>query len=80
MQEKIETILKTTFSPSHIEVINESHLHSGHQDFPDPGHTHFRIIIKATQLENMPLVKKHKLIYHSLASLFENGLHSIVID
>ena len=55
----IEIKLKTKLDPSHLEVINESHLHS-----VEPGReSHVRIVAVSDKFESLNLVKRHQLIY-----------------
>ena len=45
-QSNIERKLKAALTPERLEVINESHLHAGHQaHFDGKGELHFRIKI-----------------------------------
>ena len=48
IQSTIESKLTSAFSPERLAVINESHLHAGHQEhFDGTGETHFRVRIVA---------------------------------
>ena len=50
--DSINSKLATAFNPDHLEVINESHLHAGHQPgFDGGGETHIRIRIVAVRLK-----------------------------
>ncbi|MCL4157275.1 UNVERIFIED_CONTAM: hypothetical protein GTU68_031137, partial [Idotea baltica] len=50
IQAKIEKAL----DPVSVEIVNESHLHAGHQEsFDGSGETHLRIKVVATKFEGM---------------------------
>ena len=42
---KIDEILKESFEPDLLEVIDESELHRGHKGFQEGRQTHFKIVI-----------------------------------
>ncbi len=76
---RIEEKLKTALSPSYLEVIDESYLHKGHVGARPEGETHFRIVIEAEILKNLPSIKRHKLIYEILSEEMKI-IHAISID
>jgi BolA family transcriptional regulator, general stress-responsive regulator len=81
LHDKIETALKAEFSPSHLEVVNESRMHAGHnQEAAATGQTHFRIRITADALTAMSRVNQHRAINTTLAFGFDEGLHALAIE
>ena len=79
MANEIEKVLRNSFTPTILQIQNDSHLHAGHQHFDNPGETHFSIYIEALILNDKSLVQKHKMILKALEPLFLVGLHSISI-
>ena len=81
MQARIEAALNEVFDPQHLEVINESHLHAGHQpEFSGEGETHFRIRIVTQKFENTKLLDRHRQINDVVKSEFDEGLHALAIE
>jgi len=81
LQQSIKTKLEKAFSPQALEVINESHLHAGHQEhFDGTGETHFRIKITASQFASMSRIERHRAITDLLAHEFDTGLHALAIE
>ena len=77
----IEEKMVAEFSPTSLEVINESHLHAGHQPgFDGQGESHIRIRITASAFSNMNRVDSHRAINELLKKEFEAGLHALAID
>ena len=74
----IEQRLQEAFHPSKIEVINESHLHAGHEG-AKTGRGHFALTISATTLESKSRVEQHRLIYAALGDLMQNEIHALRI-
>ena len=63
MAERVESKLRATLTPTHLEVINESHLHSS-----GPGaESHFKVIIVSSVFEGKSLIDQHRLVNAALA-------------
>ena len=69
---KIEHTLSDNFDLSHLEVINESHMHSG----PNTD-SHFKVILVSDEFEDMKLVQRHRRINELLKFELENGVHAL---
>lgn len=77
----IENKLKDAFSPESLEIVNESHLHAGHQEsFDGSGETHLRIKIVASAFEGVGRVDRHRQINALVAEEIAAGLHAIAIE
>lgn len=73
--------LEAEFSPTSLEIINESHLHAGHQEkFDGSGETHLRIKIVSDAFEGMNRIARHRAINEHVAAEIALGLHAIVIE
>jgi len=79
MEETIRVKLETGLSPSHLEVINESHLHAGHQGSPGTGDSHFRLKIVADAFAGKSRVERHRIVNDLLADEFAGALHALAI-
>lgn len=77
----IEQKLAAAFSPQQIEVINESHLHAGHQEhFDGTGETHLRLRIVADAFSGMSRVERHRAINALVADELAGGVHAFTIE
>lgn len=73
--------LEEAFKPQRLEVVNESHLHAGHQEsFDGTGETHLRIRIVADAFCGMSRVERHRAINALAADELAAGLHALAID
>ncbi len=70
----------TALSPKQLDVINESALHSGHAGDDGSGESHWRIVIKASSLDNMSRVARHRAIHSALGKDIIGRLHALAID
>ena len=78
---QIEEKLRAAFDPQSLEVINESHLHAGHQPgFNGQGESHLRIRIVADAFNGMNRVAAHRAINGLMKDEFDAGLHALAID
>ena len=72
VEKKIENTLRDNFQLSHLEVINESHMHSG----PNT-ETHFKVVLVSEEFKDVKLVQRHRKINELLKYELENGVHAL---
>jgi BolA protein len=80
MQNRIETRLRSEFSPATLEVIDESALHAGHGGARPGGETHYRVALVSADFAGLNRVKRHRLIYAALAAEIADGVHALSLD
>ncbi|NTE88881.1 BolA family protein [Agrobacterium rubi] len=81
LRERIENKLNETFSPIRLNVIDESHLHAGHQpDMTGTGETHMRVQIVSNSFSGKSRVDRHRAINALLKPELDAGLHALAID
>ncbi|MGB7286453.1 MAG: BolA family protein [Salaquimonas sp.] len=79
--QSIENKIKAELAPTSVEIINESHLHAGHQEsFDGSGETHLRIKVVCEAFEGMSRVNRHRTINGLVQEEIDQGLHAIAID
>ena len=69
-----------SLSPTQLHVINESALHSGHAGDDGSGESHWRVVIKATQLGDMSRIGRHRAIHSALGKDIIGRIHALAID
>jgi BolA protein len=79
VSQKIYQRLTETFSPSFLEVHDESHQHIGHAGAKEGGH--YAIEISAEIFQDKSLIESHRLIYQALEVLMQanGGIHALRI-
>ncbi len=65
-REIITNILQQALKPTAIIVIDESHLHAGHNDDAKKGGTHFKVTIVSDAFKGKGLVDRHRMVYEAL--------------
>lgn len=82
LQQAMEEKLGATFTPERMEVINESHLHAGHQGgaMDGTGETHFRVRLVSTAFAGKSRVDRHRAINEVLAAELAGGVHALALE
>ncbi len=74
---KIEKILKDTFQPQFLEVIDDSAKHAGHAGAKEGGH--YNVTIVSSAFEGKKLIDRHRMIYEALKPV-KNLIHALAIQ
>jgi BolA protein len=75
-QQMIEKKLQESFSPLHLEVIDESHNHS----VPEGAESHFKVVLVSDSFAGEKLIQRHRRVNQVLAEeLSEGGVHALAL-
>lgn len=73
--------LSERFQPERMDVINESHLHAGHQPgFTGSGETHFRVRIVSAAFAGLSRVERHRALNEVLKPEIDAGVHALALE
>ncbi len=75
----IEQRLKEIFSPTFLQVIDDSHRHSKHKG-RDENKGNYEIIICSQSFDNNNRIQQHKMIYQALDDLMKTHIHALKIN
>ena len=78
--QRIHDILQKNFTPSKLDIINNSHQHAGHSSSPGTGESHYHIIISSQDFRSKSRVEIHRMINKLLKEEFDQGLHALSIE
>ncbi|PSN35842.1 BolA-like protein [Blattella germanica] len=67
--------LANNFQPAHLEILNESYMHN----VPSGSETHFKVIVVSEKFNDVPLIKRHRMINEILKNELQNGVHALSI-
>ena len=76
IQSSIHQKLSESFKPIFLDVINESYMHN----VPENAETHFKVVVVSDCFENLPLVKRHRMVNDALRTELANGVHALSIQ
>jgi BolA protein len=73
IQERLEKL-----NPLSLTIIDESHLHVGHEGAKG-GASHFALQIVSAQFSGLSLIKRHQLVYAQLKDYIPHEIHALKI-
>jgi len=73
----IEQALRDALAPTAIEVDDDSHLHAGHAGAREG--RHYTVRLTSARFSGLSRVARHRLVYDSLGSLADQGVHALAI-
>jgi BolA protein len=74
-KQRIEDKLRSELSPLHLEVTDESHMHS----VPEGAESHFKVLIVSDRFAEQKLVGRHRLVNRLLGDELGSGLHALAL-
>jgi BolA family transcriptional regulator, general stress-responsive regulator len=80
MTDTIHARLTAQFSPTHLEVVDESASHHGHAGWREGGETHFRVRIATRNFDGMSRVAQHRAVMDALAAELKSSVHALAIE
>lgn len=75
IQSTIESKLRSALQPLHLEVVNESHLHS----VPPGSESHFKVIVVSERFAGLSLLEQQRLVNSILADELRSGVHALAM-
>lgn len=75
MGQQVRKRLLEKFNPSHLEIINESYMHS----VPKGSETHFKVIVVSDAFKGWSLIQKHRGVQECLQDEMKTGIHALSI-
>jgi BolA protein len=76
--ERIRAALEGAFAPMELEIVDESHLHVGHDGARD-GKGHFRVKIVAAKFQGRKPLECHRMIFEALGTMLSSDIHALSV-
>ena len=74
IQNELEAIISTAFAPEHIELVNESYMHS----VPAGSESHFKLVLVSEQFAGVRSVARHQKVYAVLGDMMQK-IHALAL-
>lgn len=74
MQQQIEDKLTSAFSPTHLEVVNETHMHN----VPANNESHYKVTLVSDKFADLMLIKQHRLVNAELKTELD-AIHALAL-
>lgn len=68
----IENAMQAAFQPVHLQVLDESHMHSRGQE------THYKVVVVSEQFAGLNAVKRHQKVYAAMGELMQQ-VHALAV-
>ena len=78
--ETIEKKLTDAFTPKHLDIEDQSHLHAGHAGAREGGQSHFKVEIVADAFAGKSRLERQRMIYAVLAEEIEGPVHALALS
>lgn len=77
--EEMQELLEASFSPSALEIINDSAHHAGHAGDDGSGESHFTIVIEAAAFTDMTRLARQRAVIAALGDIVGQRVHAVAI-
>lgn len=77
ISDSIRTKLTDAFSPSRLEVVDDSARHAGHAGARPGGESHFNVVIEAQAFAGQSKVARQRQVYGALGDLLAGPVHAL---
>lgn len=78
--DEIKSNLTLEFSPTLLEVEDQSEAHRGHSGFQEGGESHFHVIIRAAAFADMSRVNRHRAVNAAIGKDVIGRIHALSLD
>lgn len=78
--ERIKNELNTAFTPSALEVRDDSHKHKGHVGHRPEGETHFHVRIVSESFTGQNRVQRQRGVYKVLKAELDERVHALSLE
>ncbi len=76
---EIKSRLERELSPTHIDIVDESHLHAGHAGAAS-GAGHFNVTIVSDKFTGKSAIQRHRMVYLAVNDLMPSEIHALSIQ
>ena len=80
VRDTIAEKLSVKFTPTHLEVIDESEKHRGHGGYREGGETHFRVRIASPEFIGKSRLAQHRAVMEALNAELKGGVHALAVE
>ena len=77
---RLEAILRQNFSPTRLNIQDDSAHHAGHAGATAAGETHYTVTIVSTLFTGLNRVERSRMVNAALTEEFATGLHALSMN
>lgn len=80
VQQEMERLLKEAFSPTRLDVVNDSDKHAGHSGDDGSGESHFTVVIEAPAFADKSRLERQRMVNRALGDIPGERVHALAIQ
>ena len=80
VQQEMERLLTDAFSPTLLDVVNDSASHSGHAGDDGSGESHFTVVIEAPAFAGKSRLERQRMVNQALGDIPGERVHALSIQ
>lgn len=80
VQQEMERLLTEAFSPTRLDVINDSAKHRGHAGDDGSGESHFTVVIEAPAFAGKSRLERQRMVNRALGNIPGERVHALAIQ
>lgn len=77
---EIHERLQAAFSPSDLQVEDDSERHRGHAGYQEGGESHFNVRIRSQAFEGQTRIARHRAVHAALGPDLVGRIHALSLD
>lgn len=70
--------LEDALAPQDMEIVDESHLHAGHEGAKSGG-GHFNVTVVSSAFDGKSLMQRHRMVYEAMGDAMKHEIHALSI-
>jgi BolA protein len=78
--DRLRAVLAAAFTPTLLEIVDDSAKHAGHAGAAAGGQTHYTVRMHAAAFAGQSRVARSRAVHQVLAPEFESGLHALSLS
>jgi BolA protein len=80
VEDEIRQRLEAAFSPSRLEVVDESEQHRGHAGYREGGQSHFRVSLSSQAFSGQSRIARHRAVHGALGPELIGRIHALALE
>jgi len=77
--ERMKTKLTDAFTPTYLEIVDESEDHRGHGGYREGGETHFKLTITSASFNGMSRVAQQRAVMAVVKTEMQERVHALAM-
>ncbi len=77
---EIRARLQAAFSPTALDIVDDSERHRGHAGYQEGGESHFNVRIRSDAFRDQSRIARHRAVHSALGADLVGRIHALSLD